>query len=246
MKRANLLRTLWIMLWSGFISGWMALVIIFKILIFGLDRDYYDAQTRKWSRRLLKIIRLSYKVYNHHHVQFHEHERYIIMSNHLSLYDIPLIFLTIPGSIRMLAKKELSRIPLISRVMNMGEFVFIDRKDRDQAIKDLEMVKKTMETGIMPWIAPEGTRSRDGKLLPFKKGGFILALQTGAKIVPVGIRGIDNVLPAGKLRVNLYGHVELYIGEPIDTTQYGMEKRDQLMQDVRTAIIDLAGLPPDA
>lgn len=244
MKRASWLRTLWIMLCSGLWTGGMAILVTSKMLLFGGDRAYFDRQTRVWSRHLLKMIRLSYQVHNPYQVDFSQYQqrRYIIMSNHLSLYDIPLLFLAIPGSLRMLAKVELRGIPLFGKVMEVGDFVFIDRHNREQALKDLELAKESMRSGILPWIAPEGTRSRDGKLLPFKKGGFMLAMEMQATIIPVGIRGIGDVLPADKLTVQLGGHVDIYIGKPIDTTHYSFKQREQLMADVRAAVIQAAGL----
>lgn len=237
MKRAGKIRTLWVMVYSCVFTGGYAAWIILRMLT-GSKRDYFDRAARFWSRWLFKPIKLTYTVHNPYQVDFSQYRehRYIVMSNHLSLYDIPLMFLTIPGSLRMLAKVELRKIPIFGHVMDIGEFVFINRHNRNQALQDLEKAKQRMQTGIMPWIAPEGTRSRDGQLLPFKKGGFMMALQMQATIIPVGIRGIGEVLPADKLTVQIGGHADVYIGKPIDTNQYTLEQREQLMNDVRAAI----------
>jgi len=98
-----------------------------------------------------------------------------------------------------------------------------------------------MEDGIILWIAPEGTRSRTGKLNKFKKGGFMVALQTNAIIIPVGIRGSEKVLPPDTWRSRIGQHVEIHVGEPIDTSGYALEGRDALMEKVWKEINVLGG-----
>jgi 1-acyl-sn-glycerol-3-phosphate acyltransferase len=165
------------------------------------------------------------------------------MSNHESLYDIPLLFVALPGSMRMLTKKELFRVPIWGRGLAAGEFVSIDRSDHEQALKDLEAAREKMASGISLWIAPEGTRSRDGTLGEFKKGGIMLAIRTGATIVPVGIRGSRDILPPKTLfNVRLGCMPEVHVGNPIDARDYGVENRDVLLALVRDRISMLAGI----
>ncbi len=142
----------------------------------------------------------------------------------------------------MLTKKELFRVPIWGRGLTAGEFISIDRHNRRQAFRDLEEARKKMESGIILWVAPEGTRSRDGSLGAFKKGGFMLALQTGATIVPVGIRGAHDVLPARSLALRLGQEAEVHVGEPIDASVYSIEQRDHLMAAVEAQIRRLAAL----
>ena len=163
------------------------------------------------------------------------------MSNHSSLYDIPLMFVTLPGSIRMLTKKELFRIPVWGKGMKDGEFISIDRDNRRQAFRDLEEAKKKLESGVTLWVAPEGTRSRTGKIGPFKKGGFMLAMKTGATIVPVGIRGSFEVLPAKTSCFELGRKAEIHIGTPIETRNLSKRDMDRLITEVESRIRLLAG-----
>ncbi len=197
------------------------------------QRDAIDQLIRDWSQRLIRIIRLRHRVVGELPV-YERGRRYIIMCSHASHYDIPLSFVALPGSIRMLAKKELSAIPIFGRAMSNAEFIFIDRHHRDQALKDLEAARRKMEEGIILWVAPEGTRSKDGKLLPFKKGCFHLALDTQAIIIPVAIRDIVNVLPKGSWNMYTGVEVEVHIGDVIDASQFTMATRDQLMKKVAT------------
>ncbi len=196
-----------------------------------------DRVIRQWSAKLVEIVNLNIEIKGH--FEPIEGRRYIIMCNHSSIYDIPVSFLAIPGTLRMLAKKELFRIPLFGRAMKMSEFVFINRSNKDEAKRDLALARERMQDGIMIWIAPEGTRSVDGELLPFKKGGMHLAIETQAMIVPVVIKDIHRVLPKNRFRMNCNQTVEFRIGQPIDASEFTLDKRSQLSQKVREKMLDL-------
>jgi 1-acyl-sn-glycerol-3-phosphate acyltransferase len=164
------------------------------------------------------------------------------MCNHTSLYDIPISYKAFSGySIRMLAKKEMFKIPVMGKGMQAAEFPFVDRKNRHQAIKDLAYAKQLMESGIIIWIAPEGTRSKDGRLKPFKKGAFITAIEAKAMIIPMGIRGAFSILPARSRQFNLDQTAEIHIGEPIDAAEYTLENKEELIQAVYQSISQLVG-----
>jgi 1-acyl-sn-glycerol-3-phosphate acyltransferase len=207
------------------------------------SREASDRRLRWWSRRLLDLVEAKVRVVGDASAAKPAGRPLVIMSNHSSLYDIPLIFMTLPGSIRMLTKKELFRVPLWGRGMEMGEFVSIDRSNHGQAIRDLEQAKAKMTSGISLWVAPEGTRSRDGTLGDFKKGGFVLAIQTGALILPVGIRGSHDILPPKTFfEADLGCTAEVHVGEPIDAGSYAMERREELVARVRARIAELAAV----
>jgi 1-acyl-sn-glycerol-3-phosphate acyltransferase len=126
--------------------------------------------------------------------------------------------------------------------MKSCEFVSIDRQNQSQAIEDLKVAGKTMEKGVVLWIAPEGTRSKDGRLLPFKKGGFRLAIDADATIIPVGFKGVQNILPTRKFsNVNLGQHIEVHVGKPVDASQYDVDSRDELVREVESQIRSLIG-----
>jgi len=215
--RISQIRTFWIMVLSAFYTGSACIRSICKATFGKMDRNWADKVIQQWVERLLDLVGVKIKRVNPHQVEPQKGEATIIMCNHSSLYDIPLSLKAFPNhSIRMLAKKELSRIPLMGKGMHAAEFPFIDRKNRRQAIKDLAYVKELMESGIVMWIAPEGTRSKDGKVAKFKKGAFITAIQAKAKIIPMGIRGAFDILPARTYRFNINQTAEIHIGKPID------------------------------
>lgn len=204
--------------------------------------DVFDQALRDWSQDLLRILQVSCTVHNPQQVAIQPGQNTIIMSNHTSLFDIPLLFTAFPAnSIRMLAKKELFRIPLFGRAMKISGFPAVDRKDTRQALRDLEVVKQQMEQGIIPWIAPEGTRSRDGSLGGFKKGGFMLALQTGATIIPVGIRGAAGIIPPDTFQLHSGQQVSVHIQAPIHATDYSVETRQAFIDAVRASIATAMG-----
>jgi 1-acyl-sn-glycerol-3-phosphate acyltransferase len=240
-SNAGAIRKYWIVTATIFVTLMHSIKIWFLAVVLHSSRHKIDIALRAWVKKLLHIARISYKVFNQEHVKFAHNQAYIVMSNHASHYDIPLIFAAIDGSVRMMAKKELFRVPIWGHAMRAAEFISIDREDRRQAVKDLRAAKEKMQSGIIPWIAPEGTRSRSGKMQEFKKGGFLLALQTDANIIPVGIRGSFNILPPGTTDFNLNQHVEIHIGVPIDTSKYSTKDIAKLMAEVEARIKVLAG-----
>jgi len=241
--RAGRTRSTIVLLRSVYATLYISVATIWDVLRGTYRREIGDARLRWWSRRLLELIDLRCRVVNPRDVRLERGRATILMSNHSSVYDIPLIFVALPGSIRMLTKKELFNVPVWGRGLRVGEFVSIDRSNREQAIRDLAAAREKMESGIVLWVAPEGTRSRDGRLGPFKKGAFMLALETGATIIPIGIRGAHDVLPPKTFNgVALRGTAEVHIGEPIDASRYTLETRERLMAEVERQILVLANI----
>ena len=235
------IRTLWIIILSIIYTANTTGRAILKRLSGTINRPWVDASLYIWQRRILKLVGVSARVINPYKVEPQEGVPTIIMCNHSSLYDIPLSFCAFPKhSIRMLAKKELASIPIMGKGMTAAEFPFIDRKNSRQALQDLENVKRLLSTGIIMWIAPEGTRSRDGKLAKFKKGAFISAIAAKATIIPICIRGANNILPANTYQFNLNQHAEIHIAKAIDAAQFSLETKDQLIDAVFQAIKNLA------
>jgi 1-acyl-sn-glycerol-3-phosphate acyltransferase len=236
------LRTYWIMLLSAIYTLDITARSVFKHLTGTTNRAWVDATLSGWVKRILHLVKVECKVVNPHHVEPKLGQPTIVMCNHSSLYDIPLSMLAFPKhSIRMLAKKEMSKIPIVGRGMTAAEFPFIDRKNRRQAIKDLDAVEKLLASGILMWIAPEGTRSHDGKLAPFKKGAFITAIQAKATIIPIGIRGAFDILPARTYQFNINQKAEVHIGKPIDASKFSLDNKDELIDKVFQSMKTLVG-----
>jgi len=165
---------------------------------------------------------------------------YIYMSNHVSNVDPPLLLPLIPQRTSVMAKKELFRYPLLGTVMRIGSLVPVDRGHREAGIAAVEAATEVVRQGISMTIFVEGKRSFDGKLLPFKKGPFYLAIEGGVPVVPVTIAGTYSVMPKRRFAITP-GWVRVIFHDPIDPGNF--ESREVLMERVRRAID--SGLPTE-
>lgn len=165
---------------------------------------------------------------------------YIFMSNHVSNLDPPVLCPMIPRRTSVLAKKVIWRIPILGKALDLAEIVPVERENRDAAIQSIRRAGEVMRHGINMTLFPEGTRSPDGKLRPFKKGPFHLAAETGFSIVPVTILGTYELMPKGSNIVRS-GTATIIFNPPIDPKQY--QSRDDLMEAVWNTIHD--GLPDE-
>lgn len=166
----------------------------------------------------------------------------LFAANHTSYADPPAIVGAIPRRIAILAKKSLFAIPLVGTGFRLAHFVPVDREDREGALASLQRAGKAMRSGTSFLIYPEGTRSRDGRLLQFKHGGFAMAIEAGVPVVPVACAGAHRILPKGSLRMRP-GEVTVKFCPPVNAGDYAMEGRRELSDRVRAAIA--AALPAD-
>jgi 1-acyl-sn-glycerol-3-phosphate acyltransferase len=196
----------------------------------------YDARLRSWSARLLDHAGVRVVARGLEHLG-DGREVFVVMSNHQSHYDVPVLFRALPIPLRMVAKQELFHVPVWGRAMRDAGFIAIDRRDRRRAIESLAEAERAMrEGGVSIWIAPEGTRSRTGALGPFKSGGFHLAIDAGLRILPVTIVGTFDLLRAGTAALRKGAEVRVVVHPPIDPAPYGLARRAELAADVRAAI----------
>ena len=160
----------------------------------------------------------------------------VLVANHTSWFDVLALAAHIPGSYRFVAKKELEKIPFFGPAWLACGHISIDRSDRKAAIRSLAEAREKLERDHPTIILfPEGTRSRTGELLPFKKGAFVLALQTGVEVVPAAIMGSRDVMKKGSFLV-YPGTVRIRFGEPIAVEGLEMEDRDALTGRARDAV----------
>jgi 1-acyl-sn-glycerol-3-phosphate acyltransferase len=179
-----------------------------------LRRHAVDERARWFGRRVIELLDVHLTATGAARVP--TDRAYVYMSNHQSHLDIPILYATLPSpTIRMLGKKELFRIPLWGRGLRAAEFIEVDRSNHARAVKSIAYAAKLIADGVSIYLAPEGTRSRDGTIGPLKKGGFHLALETKAPIVPVAIRGTIDILPRGSRVMHTGKPVMVRIGAPI-------------------------------
>lgn len=232
-KKAGLFRALWVILFSIASTGKYCLLTLYHALFSKRNtevlRPKVDNVIHRWGKSLVRCVRLHWAVKGDFESQIEPGRRVIILANHSSAYDIPLIFAALPGSIRMISKKELFKVPLLSSAMKAAEILSVDRQNRQQAIQDLAIAKRKMESGIRICMFPEGTRSKTGELLPLKKGAIRLAIDTNAVIIPVAIQDIYKVLPEKKwLDMRLNQEVTVNVGKAIDCRDYAVDQRNEL------------------
>lgn len=165
---------------------------------------------------------------------------YIFMSNHVSNLDGAILGPRIPRRTSILAKKELWRLPIIGRTFTMASIVPVERDNREAAVRSVQQAGEVMRHGINMMVYPEGTRSLDGRLLPFKKGPFHLAAETGFPIVPVTMLGTFEMMPKGKF-ASKGGTVTMIFHPPIDPTKFA--SREDLAEAVANTI--KSALPAD-
>lgn len=214
------------------------LFFIFTIIISALFILVMTLRLRKageffvqlWSRVFLLVPPMSYSVTGTEHIQ--PGTQYFVLANHLSNFDIPLLFRAIPTPIRYLAKKELYKIPVFAQALHVAGIVKIDRGAGASSYAAInEGVARAKANGYSLIVFAEGTRSRDGELHPFKKGAFRMAISTGLPVVPVTVSGTWEVWPPGS-KLFYKGHADVVIHKPIPTAGMTVQDIDSLRNQV--------------
>ncbi len=207
---------------------------IIAVGLFDKEKYYTGKLIKMWARWVIWSTGIQYEIDGLANLNLDK--QYIFMSNHESALDIVLGVAAIPFNIVFLAKKELFRVPVFGWAMEAAGMIKIDRQNPEIARKSVsEAVETLMHSSFSTLIYPEGTRSNGEELLPFKKGGFILAIRTQLPVVPITILGAGNVLPKGTLAIKK-SHIKMIIDNPIPTLEMDINDKDQLLQDCRNII----------
>jgi 1-acyl-sn-glycerol-3-phosphate acyltransferase len=215
----------------------------------GTTKEACDRRLDSWCKKVVEHARMEVDVKGREHLEAPPGESprtFLVMSNHQSHYDIPVLFYAIGPNIRMIAKTELFRVPIFGPAIREAGFIEIDRSNRARAIASLHDARRTITEGTHVWIAPEGTRSHTGELLPFKKGGFTLALEMGVPILPITLSGTRDALPVNALRSSPGVRVSVRIHPPVEPRVYSAPEgarapetraaRERLMRDVHAIL----------
>ncbi|PLY05467.1 MAG: 1-acyl-sn-glycerol-3-phosphate acyltransferase [Desulfuromonas sp.] len=219
---------------------WTLFVILTGVPLSFIRADYLHNYACLWGRIGLLLAGVRLTVHGKEHLN--NSGSVIYMGNHQSNFDILALFAGLPGQFRWIAKEELFRIPLFGYSMKRCGYIPLNRKDRRKALLSMRSAAERIAAGTSVIIFPEGTRSEDGNLLPFKKGGFSLAQQAGVPIVPLAINGSRGINPKGSLRV-FGGHIEITIFPPLASEG----PVEDLMERVRTTIVEsLQATPSEA
>ena len=197
----------------------------------------YDWACRDWARDILRAAGTPVVAEGLENIP--RDRPVIYASNHSSMFDIWALFATLPGSVRFLAKRELFKIPLLSRAMRAAGHIPIDRAARKKAFEAYDEAARTIQRGTSSiGVFPEGTRSRTGELLPFKNAPFGLAIAAQVPVVPVYVHHTFEILPKGAWRLRPRP-IRLLVAPPISTTGLRSEDRERLRDEVRAAMVAL-------
>jgi 1-acyl-sn-glycerol-3-phosphate acyltransferase len=196
----------------------------------------FDRIPRDYVRDLLRVNRINVRAEGLERVD--NIGPCVYVANHQSWFDIAALVDVLPGSLRFLAKKELGRVPLFGRALRAAGHVEIDRKNLTSAVSAYENAARAIQSGLSAVVFAEGTRSRDGRLQPFKKGPFVLAIVARVAVVPVFIEGSWAILPRGSIRPTP-GVITVRVGTPIRTKGLTYEDRDTLSARARNAMIEM-------
>jgi 1-acyl-sn-glycerol-3-phosphate acyltransferase len=210
---------------STFIFALLAILVSF----FSRNGDAVHRVARGWGRSILWISLVPVKVHGIENLD--PGRSYIYMCNHQSNFDIPVLLSKLPVQFRWLAKAELFRIPIFGRGMRGAGYISIDRSNRKSAFLSLARAARIIRDGTSVLVFPEGTRSRDGELQPFKKGGFVLSVDAGVPVVPLVIRGTHAIMPRHTLMIRRRT-VQIDILPPVETGQYTRKTKDDLMNRI--------------
>lgn len=210
--------------------------IIWTLISGRVDWLYWRAMWATYAG--IRLIGIKVELRGYH--DFDHAGTYIYMCNHISNLDPPIFVPLIPRRSSVLVKKEVFRVPILAQAMRMARFVAVDRRNREAAISSIQAATEVMRDGINMALFPEGTRSPDGKLLPFKKGPFHLAMESKVPVLPVTISGTEKMMGKGTLRIK-GGTATLVFHPPIYPENFA--DRESLTEAVRAAIA--SGLPTE-
>lgn len=227
----NTLQALFLGLWSVF---WISTALLVSLV----RRDWALVLARRfWGPGLIAASGAR--------VSFHgplphlpEGQSFVFVMNHQSMFDVPVAFAYVPLNLRFFAKRSLAFIPFLGWYMSRTQMIFVDRFDRQRAHQSVEEAIELVRGGHSLLTYPEGTRSKDGRLKPFKRGPFLIAKRAGVSIVPIAIHGSSDLLPKGGFRLRPC-KVALRIGTPIPTEGYPEDEIDRLVEDAHRALFEL-------
>ncbi len=197
------------------------------------DENAIHRVANLWARMLLTLTNIKVEIIGVENILMERPQ--IFMANHQSDFDIFIVLAHLPGQFRWIVKKELFNIPVFGKAMRNAGYIEIDRQNREKAMMSLDQAARKIREGKSVMSFPEGTRSKDGKIKPFKHGMFYLAIQSGVPIVPISILGTGEIMPKRSLLIKP-GKTIMVIDRPIDVSGYSIENRQDLIDRVRNII----------
>ena len=223
--------------WIGFCAGLATLLLFLPIVAaasFSSTGNAAFTISRAWAWIMLTATGVSTEIRGREKIR--SGQSYVIISNHQSHFDILALVIGLGIQFRWIIKRELRSVPLFGFALDKSKNIFIDRADRDSAARSIREGIRRLPPGVSVLFFAEGTRSPDGAIQPFKKGGFTTAVESGFPILPVTVNGSRKILPKGSL-VFTPGSIEVVVGDPIDTHGFTHDTIGELMTATRSRII---------
>lgn len=211
-------------------------LVALLVALFGDREETIHRIARLWAKMYLAVTGIEARIEG---LERLGSPPYVFMVNHQSALDIYALLAGLPLSFKWIAKRQLFSIPVFGWAIRKAGYISIDRENAREALKAIEKAAQRIREGTNIIIFPEGTRSADGKLLPFKKGGFTLALRAMVPVVPVGIFGSSALQPKGCFIPLEKGIIYIEVGEPIVLEGMDRSQKTQVMDDVRVRIEEL-------
>ena len=217
----------------------LGLLMLMVTNLFDRTGAFFNRVAAGWSRFSARVLGITVEVEGSE--KYDRAQNYLVVSNHAGMADIPIVLGYIRLNLRFVAKEELGRIPVFGWALKGAGYVLIKRGQNREALQSMLKTVETLRKGASIHIFPEGTRSKDGRLLPFKRGAFIIAGKAGVPVLPVSIIGSHRITPKKSLKIRK-GKVRLVIGDPIDPKRYGSpEELQQAVRDVIAANLEKSG-----
>jgi 1-acyl-sn-glycerol-3-phosphate acyltransferase len=233
-----MLRTIWAVLVAFVVTIPLASLVLLIAAVRSTS-PLIDPVIRFWARLLLRAAGVDLRTLRMETVD--RKQRYILVANHYSYFDIPVIIAAVPQPIRFMAKISLFKIPIFGWALGRAGFIPIDRKNRRTAVKSFDLAAERIRKGNTIVVFPEEGRSRNREMRPFQRGGFLLALKSELPILPMAIDGTYDVFRVGAKRITP-ATVTLKVGEPISTVGRSVREKEQLAVQSRSQIEEMLGV----
>ena len=233
-KIKNTTKVLWISLCAGLATVVLFVPITVSALLSSTGNLAFSI-SKVWAHFMLLTTRVRITILNKEKIQ--QGRSYIIISNHQSEYDILALVTSLGIQFRWIIKQELRSVPLFGYALYASRNIFIDRSEPASAIKSINKGMDRLPPGTSVMFFAEGTRSMDGKIQPFKKGGFVMAMEKGFPILPVTVNGSRRIMPKKSL-IFTPGTIEVVVGDPIETSGYTDIQLQEIMDRTRRVIIE--------
>lgn len=225
-------KIIWLYFWLS-VATIILCVPVIAAGILGRTGNLAFSITKIWAYIMLAASFVRVEIKNKDKIA--KETSYIIISNHQSHYDIISLVTALGIQFRWIIKKEILKVPLFGYGLYASRNIFIDRSNTASAIQSIHKGFERLPAGVSVMVFAEGTRSPDGKIHDFKKGGFMMAVTRKMPILPVTVNGSRRVLPKKSLDMKP-GRIQIVVGDPIDTSQYTHDNLQELIDKTRQAI----------